>query len=132
MNNLPHDELEFTYKIKHVLDHGASGLDRRTCDKLQVARQQALLRQKPAAIGMSLAGFGQLVGDAILPQARMLAALCALACGVVGTYYWNNFQQASENEEIDSALLADDLPINAYLDRGFRTWIDHSDQPPSQ
>ena len=24
---------------------------------------------------------------------------------------------------IDSALLADDLPINAYLDKGFQAWL---------
>ncbi|TRZ65415.1 MAG: DUF3619 family protein [Rhodocyclaceae bacterium] len=132
MNHHPHDDLELTYKIRHVLDHGSASLDRKTCDKLLAARQQALSHQKTAVAGLSLAGVGQVVGDVILPQARTLAALLALACGVVGTYYWNSFQQASENEEIDSALLADDLPINAYLDRGFHTWLDHSPQSSSQ
>jgi hypothetical protein len=35
----------------------------------------------------------------------------------------------SHNEliELDSTLLADDLPIDAYLDRGFGAWIDHQD-----
>ena len=132
MNHHPPDDLELSYKIRHILDHGSSSLDGNTCNKLLAARQKALLRQKTAVAGLSLAGIGQVVGDALLPQARTFAALLALACGVVGTYYWNSFQQASENEEIDSALLADDLPINAYLDRGFRTWLDHSAQPSSQ
>jgi hypothetical protein len=26
-------------------------------------------------------------------------------------------------EEIDSLLLTDDLPIDAYLDRGFQNWL---------
>jgi hypothetical protein len=34
-----------------------------------------------------------------------------------------NIEKAAENEEIDSALLADDLPINAYLDKGFQAWL---------
>lgn len=126
MNHHPHDDLELTYKIRHILDHGVGNLDRDTCDKLMSARQQALLHQKTAIGGLSLAGIGQAVGGVLLPQVRTLAALVALACGVVGTYYWNSFQQAAEFEEIDSALLADDLPINAYLDRGFHTWLDHS------
>ena len=54
--------------------------------------------------------------------------LLALTTGVLGTYYWSELQQIEENEEIDSALLADDLPINAYLDHGFHTWLE---QPTS-
>lgn len=132
MNDHPHDEMALAYKIKHVLDHGTNGLDRRTCDKLVAVRQQALLHQRAGEAGLRLAGIGQVIGGALLPQARTLAALLALACGVVGTYYWNSFQQASENEVIDSALLSDDLPINAYLDRGFRAWLDNSSQSSSQ
>lgn len=132
MNHESHEDLEFTYKVKHLLDYGSGKLDRRTCDKLATARKQALLHQKLPVAGLSVAGMGQMIGDTLLPQARTLIALVALACGVVGTYYWNSFQQASENEEIDSALLADDLPINAYLDRGFHTWLDHSTPSSSQ
>jgi len=132
MNDHIHDDLEFAYKIRHILDHGTRGLDRNACDRLLAARKQALLLQKPSVTALSLAGVSQIIGDVVLPQVRTLAALLALACGVVGTYYWNSFQQASENEVIDSALLADELPINAYLDRGFRTWLDHSAQSSSQ
>lgn len=32
-------------------------------------------------------------------------------------------QQVSELSRIDSALLADDLPINAYTDKGFNAWL---------
>jgi hypothetical protein len=131
MNNHPHDEQEFAYKVGHVLDHGTGSLARNTCDKLQAARTLALAHQKMAVAGLSLAGVGQVVGDVLLPQVRTLVALFALAFGVVGTYYWNSFQRAAENAEIDSALLADDLPINAYLDRGFRTWLDNTAQSSS-
>ncbi|MGH8724065.1 MAG: DUF3619 family protein, partial [Burkholderiales bacterium] len=36
---------------------------------------------------------------------------------------WQQNQRAAELEEIDSLLLADDLPIDAYLDRGFQSWL---------
>lgn len=130
MNNESYDEL--AHKVAQTLDRGTENLDRGTRDKLQAARQRALGHQKVALAGLSLAGLGHFTNEVLLPQARMLATLSALVLGVVGTYYWNNFQQAAENEEIDSALLADDLPINAYLDRGFRAWLEHSSQSPRQ
>ena len=32
-------------------------------------------------------------------------------------------QRMAELEEVDSALLSDDLPIDAYLDQGFDAWV---------
>ena len=130
MNQESYDQL--AHKLGQVLDRGTENLDRGTCDKLQAARQRALDHQKVAVAGLSLAGLGNFTSEVLLPQARTLATLSALVLGVVGTYYWNNFQQAAENEVIDSALLSDDLPINAYLDRGFRAWLEHSSQSPRQ
>lgn len=123
-----HDEIQFSYKVGRALNKSAESLDRSTRDKLQAARQRALGHQKMAIAGLSLAGFSHFVGEVLLPQARTFAALSTLVLGIVGTYYWNHFQQAVENAEIDSALLADDLPINAYLDRGFSAWLEHPSQ----
>lgn len=124
MNDNLRDEQQFAYKVRHHLDHSTESLDALTLNKLMVARQKALAGKRVAVAGLSLAGVGHIVNDVLMPQARTLMALLALAVGVVGTYYWNNFQQADENEEIDSALLADDLPINAYLDHGFHAWLE--------
>jgi len=130
MNRESYDEL--AHKLGQTLDRGAENLDRGIRDKLQAARQRALAHQKEAIAGLSLAGLGHFASEVLLPQARMLAMLSTLVLGVIGTYYWNSFQQAAENVEVDSALLADDLPINAYLDRGFRAWLEHSSQSPRQ
>lgn len=130
MNRESYDEL--AHKLGQTLDRGAENLDRGIRDKLQAARQRALAHQKVAIAGLSLAGLGHFASEVLLPQARMLAMLSTLVLGVIGTYYWNSFQQAAENVEVDSALLADDLPINAYLDRGFRAWLEHSSQSPRQ
>ena len=48
----------------------------------------------------------------------------ALTVGAVGAYYWNTFDQAVEHAEIDSALLADEVPFNAYIDQGFMAWLE--------
>ena len=129
MNDHFPDEQQFAYKIRQALNQSVAQLDLSTQAKLQAARQHALAHQKAPLVGLSVAGVGHFASDVLLPQARTLVALIALAFGVAGTYYWNNFQQAAENEEIDSALLSDELPINAYLDHGFSAWLEHSSQP---
>lgn len=120
---------EFAYKIRHHLNQGADGIDRKTADRLFEARQNALAHQKVAGAQLSLAGAGHIAADTILPYARALVAMLGLVIGVAGVSTWNDFQKAAEHEEIDSALLADDLPINAYLDKGFQAWLsEHSSQ----
>ncbi|OHC64606.1 MAG: hypothetical protein A2040_03940 [Rhodocyclales bacterium GWA2_65_19] len=125
MNN---EELKFAYRVRQVLNQGADELDRKTAARLHEARQQALARQKVAVAGLSLAGFGRFASETLPTYARTLIAASALMAGVVSTYYWNNFEQAAENAETDSALLSDDLPPAAYLDKGFQAWLDRSSQ----
>jgi hypothetical protein len=123
------NEREFAYKVRHQLNLGAEGIDDITADRLFEARQKALAHQKAAGVQLSLAGAGHFAADMILPHARALVAIVGLVVGVVGVATWNDFQKAAEQEEIDSALLADDLPINAYLDKGFQAWLsEHSSQ----
>jgi hypothetical protein len=54
---------------------------------------------------------------------RLLAPLVALAIGLSFIYTWQQNQRIAEVEEIDAQLLTDDLPIDAYLDRGFQNWL---------
>jgi hypothetical protein len=42
-------------------------------------------------------------------------------------YTWQQNQRAAEIEEVDALLLTDDLPIDAYLDRGFQNWLKKRD-----
>lgn len=130
MNDHLADEKQFAHKVKHHLDQGARNVDALTLNKLMMARQTALShhRTMPAA-GLRLAGMNQTLNHVLMPRARTLLALMALTLGVTGAYYWSHFQQADENEEIDSALLSDDLPINAYLDHGFHAWLT---EPPTE
>lgn len=122
-------EREFAYKIRHHLNQGAEELDRKMAERLHAARRNALSHQKTAGAQLSLAGMGHMAADVIFPHARAVIAIIGLVAGVIGVSVWNDYQKAAEFEEIDSALLADDLPINAYLDKGFRAWLsEHSSQ----
>lgn len=126
------NDYQGTLKIRQALEQGAMSLDSSIAARLAQARNNALEHQAVAVAGLSLAGGLSRLGDIILPGTRRFAAIAALTVGIVGTYYWNAFEQADENEEVDSALLADDLPVNAYTDQGFEAWLEHSSQSSAQ
>lgn len=122
------NELQFARRIRHVLDQ-SSQLDRTTADKLRAARELALSRQRPEPApvlawvdnvldnGEAGSGIGWQVG------ARVLLPAAVLIVAVAGIYNWQEKQRLAEIVEIDSQLLTDDLPIDAYLDRGFENWL---------
>jgi hypothetical protein len=104
-------------------------LDVEVVSRLHQARQTALNRQGISVRGLRIAGignFGNMLESAFFSNARNLLAVMALSVGATGAYYWNAFEQAQEYEEIDSALLADELPPSAYLDRGFHAWLERA------
>ncbi len=43
-----------------------------------------------------------------------------------GFQQWQAYQQLKDIEETDAAILSSDLPIDAYLDRGFQNWLKHT------
>ena len=53
---------------------------------------------------------------------RILMAL-ALASAILCGNALMSAQRSDDLEDLDSALLSDDLPINAYLDKGFHSWL---------
>lgn len=55
-----------------------------------------------------------------------LIPLICLAAGLVLLYEFHNDQTASELAEVDSALLVDDLPPQAYADPGFAHFLKSS------
>ena len=77
-----------------------------------------------------------LIANAGIGLVAMLAMLvgaipCVLLIVVGGLYvfdYWTTLQQASEIAELDSALLGSDLPVDAFLDKGFENWLKRSGQ----
>lgn len=126
------EDSEFGYKTRQILNQGLDRLDGKVVDRLHQSRQAALNRHRIPIRGLHLAGIGHTVEQALFSNARTLIAVVALTVGAAGTYYWNAFQQAREYEEIDSALLADELPPSAYLDRGFLAWLERASDSSSQ
>jgi hypothetical protein len=126
------EDKEFGYKARQILNQGLETLDERVSVRLHEARQSALNCQRVPLRGLRVAGVGHMMELAVLPNVRNLLAVIALTIGATGTYYWNAFEQSREYEEIDSALLADELPPSAYLDRGFQAWLERASDSSSQ
>ena len=123
------NETETAKKITAYLDTGTAGLKAGTAYKLQLARQAALAAMgEPArsselvlagtAGGRSLGGGRPLLGDA-----RLWIGILLIVGGFLAFQNWQAAQQTGEIVETDAALLTSDLPIEAYLDRGFQNWL---------
>ena len=126
------NEHQFANKIRQALNEGArleGQPGARIAERLRAARERALERRRVPAGGARepvLAGsynvmgrFGGFGGFSF----RLLLPVAMLVAGLVAIYSWQQEQRAADVEEIDAQLLTDDLPIDAYLDRGFETWL---------
>ena len=119
-------ESELARKVTRYLDRGVADHSPGTLYRLQQARAAALAaipervpERELAAAG--LAGYGR---NARRPSAvRWLGLALLVAAAGFGYHQWHTVQQVHEFEDIDMHLLASDLPIDAYLDRGFQNWL---------
>ena len=115
-------EKQFGHRIRHILNQGTHEVPPAIADRLAKARQAALERHsaEPAlAWADNVTGSVGWAGIAL----RVLLPLAMLAAGAGALYTWQQNQRAAEIEEVDSLLLTDDLPIDAYLDRNFQNWL---------
>lgn len=123
---------EFAKHIVRHLDYGADQLDPITRERLLTARKTALSHYQerpvaawvPAWAGQAVAG---IAGHRSL-NARSLVLVAALLATFAGAIAWQtmNSGNGSDSADIDVGLLTDDLPINAYLDKGFDSWLKRS------
>ena len=125
---------EFAKKLTAYLDDGAAQLKAGTAYRLQSARAAAMARladpQRAPAMRMStaLAGAGGGGGTAgggtgFRLNGKLVAGILLIVAAFFGYQQWQAYQQMSDIEETDAAILASDLPIDAYLDRGFQNWL---------
>ena len=126
-------ENEVAGRIVARLDQDLADLPAPIVQKLQDARLAAVAAYRPdrplwghSRAGNVLSGWGLghgLTMRLVLPAAIVLAS-------VTGLIYWQ--MSSHHEEELDTGLLAGELPIHAYTDPGFETWLKHSNYVPSQ
>lgn len=118
------NEAQFAHRIRQQLDLGTR-IEPRIAAQLRAAREQALAQHRPgSADELALAGasLGRLGGVRVLLfRVALPAMILGIACAT--TFVWQQQQRAAEIEELDALLLSSDLPIDAYLDQGFATWL---------
>ncbi len=121
------NEADFSKKITGYLDHGTAQLKAGTAYKLQLARHAALSRFSDPrhASELALVGAGGTLsgGKRSFADIRIWIGVLLIVAG--GLYYqqWQSVQQVRDIEETDAAILTSELPIEAYLDRGFPNWL---------
>ena len=132
------NETEISNKIVGYLDQSTTGLKSGTAYKLQVARQKALSRlaEPELATQLTLAGAaggnGRSETTSHGPRVwdmRIWLGILLVVTGVLYYQYWQSARQARDIEETDAAILSSELPIEAYLDRGFQNWLAQHSEP---
>lgn len=135
------NEHEFTQRIRKALDESSARVPYRVSHRLEQARAAALARHaqtapEPLAEPQELrstvgAGVGSApsfgiplwwrIGLALLPALALTAGLLAISA-------WHEAETADELIELDAAVLMDEVPLNAYADRGFGVFLKNNRQ----
>jgi len=123
-------ETEIANKIRPYLDQATADLKAGIVYRLQLARADALARLSDPqrvvvpelAHAMAGAGIANRPSPRFSYRLWLAVAVFAIVAGF-GWQQWRTFQDTREFEELDAQILSSDLPIDAYLDRGFQNWL---------
>jgi hypothetical protein len=123
------DDINLAYKIRHALNENLDTLPVSTTDRLAAARALALSRKKPDAAPARpakrpLFDFHALFTGPALGRIAVAVPMLALVIGMGGVYQHEQQQRLAAVAEIDAAVLADELPLTAYLDHGFNAYVE--------
>jgi len=119
------NEERYAFRIRQALNLGLTDMPPAASRRLEAARHLALARQKLAEPQMVVAGAGtpSFLTSAYVPYLKQILAVLALLLGMWMSFYWHSVQYVTELENVDSALLTDDLPPDAFLDNDFFEWL---------
>ena len=127
------DDINLAYKLRHALNENLDALPASTTERLAAARALALSRKKPDAAGATAAkkdwrrswfDVDTLFSNPVLGRIAVAVPMLALVIGLGGVYQYEQQQQIAELAELDAAVLADELPLTAYLDHGFNAYLE--------
>jgi hypothetical protein len=130
------NEQHLASTITTALDAGLR-LGPETAARLKLARERALERHGMARSDATAVLAGR--GATARPGGSWAQAGLSVACllvALVGVHYWQEARQAElaaaqfteELVEVDTQVLTSDLPIKAYLDEDFQSWLKQSSE----
>ena len=123
------DEIEVARKVSRVLDESTNHLPIQTLKRLEIARKSALRHQpnKIYSFTSKLAFSGAIqTFSCSFQKAKnwsLILPMLVLIAGLLGIYQQEQQRHILDIADIDLALLSDELPLEAYLDRGFHTYL---------
>jgi len=119
------NEERYAFRVRQALNHGLKDIPPAASRRLEAARHLALSHQKLTAPQLLLAGPGHAFfrSGSHTPYLKQILAILALLLGMWISFYWHSTQYVADLEEVDSALLTDDLPPDAFLDNEFFEWL---------
>lgn len=125
-------QLNFAYKVRHALNENLDNLPASTTQRLISARNMALSKKKKDSPLRALISQNALAGRiggffngplSWMSRMGLVVPAIVLAVGLVDIYQSEQQQRISETAEIDALVLADELPLSAYLDHGFNAYL---------
>ena len=133
------EDINFAYRVRHLLNEKLDDLPASTTDRLAAARKAALARKRadaPARVRVTrtapalAGGASGFFANQFAWFNRVSVALPLLLVlgGMVGVYQYEQQQSIAELAEMDAAVLADELPLSAYLDQGFGAYLETREQ----
>jgi hypothetical protein len=122
---------EFARRIATRLDRAAADLAPGIAYRLQQARARALDGAVPVASpalspATASAGAARLAGFGDAParhHGRLWLGIALVVAAALGFQQWRAYHQIQVYEDLDAQILSSDLPIDAYLDKGFEAWL---------
>lgn len=123
------NELHFAFRIRQQLNRGLQKVDDDKLARLKAAREKALAVQKQPAANPLMAAAGHFFRfhfESIRTR-HILAALAAIFA-IAFYAHWQAEQLIDDLSNVDSALLSEDLPVEALIDKDFDKWLKNSQE----
>lgn len=99
-------------------------------DRLCAARMKAISLKKPEklrvrkpALASSSGNWSSVSSNPVWDTIGWVAPLVVLVFGLIGIAEWQGDSRINDIAEVDAALLSDEVPPDAYADRGFMTFL---------
>ncbi len=120
------NEDDLNRRIVAHLNRGVDELPAAAIFRLQAARNAAMQHARGHTVP---AGRGSLMLVGQWFAVRFALPVLILVAGMSGVAYWHLLgTQPFDHAEIEAGLLSDELPITAYLDSGFDSWLEETAQ----
>jgi hypothetical protein len=128
------NERDFALKITRTLNAGLAQIDDDKLAKLRAAREKAMANYpEPASVTQTVtntqlaANSGQNIDSSNwIRKPLFWLPVLAIAAAAIGYNAMDDDNIADESGKLDAELLTGELPINAFLDKDFGTWVKES------